>query len=160
MKGSGRSIPLALAGVSAACALAPARERGAELDVLPITTDPASVRAALDQMQRRRPDGEVLYNIASIAAQAAQLHAGIVALRLPASGSIEAGSVVRHGWNVNENLRESTEFVDRILRGASPAELPVRQLVRVEVTLDLRTAREIGIEVPASLRARAARLIE
>lgn len=144
----------------AGIAQAVARERGAMLEQVPITTDPASVRAALKQLQRRPPDGAVLYTSSAIAVQAAALRAGIVALRLPATGMIAAGAVLRHGWSVDEHLRESTEFVDRILRGAKPAELPVRQLMRVEITLDLRTAREIGVEVPASLRLRADRVIE
>ncbi len=141
-------------------AQAAARARGAEYEMLPITADPASVNTALEQLRRRRPDGAVLITSGAIIKQAAALRAGIVALKLPATGLTEAGAVLRHGWNFDELLRESTDFVDRILRGAKPADLPVRQLTRVEVTLNLRTAREIGIAVPRALRARADRVIE
>lgn len=141
-------------------AQAVARDRGAELVVLPISVDAASVQGALDQLRRSRPDGLVLITTPAIAAHAAALREGIVALKLPATGLTSAGAIVRHGWSFDANLRECTEFVDRILRGSKPADLPVRQLMRVEVTLDLRMAREVGIEVPASLRLRADRVIE
>jgi putative ABC transport system substrate-binding protein len=143
-----------------AAAQTAARAKGAELQVLTIDADPASVRAALEQLQRRRPDGLVLLTSGAVIVHAAALRAGIVALKLPATCLTAAGAILRNGWSFDENLRESTEFVDRILRGAKPAELPVRQLMRVEVTLDLRTAHEIGVEVPASLRLRADRVIE
>jgi putative ABC transport system substrate-binding protein len=141
-------------------AQASARAKGAELHVLTIDADPASVRAALEQLRRRKPDGLVLLTSGAVIAHAAALRAGVAALKLPASGLIEAGGILRNGWSFDEHLRESTDFVDRILRGAQPAELPVRQLMRVEVTLDLRMAREIGIEVPPALRVRADRVIE
>jgi putative ABC transport system substrate-binding protein len=137
-----------------------ARANGAELEVLSIDADPATVRVALAQLQRRRPDGLVLLTSGAVIVHAAALRAGIVALKLPATGLTAAGGILRNGWSFDENLRESTDYVDRILRGAKPAELPVRQLMRVEVTLDLRMAREIGVEVPASLRLRADRVIE
>jgi putative ABC transport system substrate-binding protein len=141
-------------------AQAAARAKGAELEVLTITADPASVPAALEQLQRRRPDGLVLLTSGAVVNHAAALRAGIVALKLPATGLTAAGGILRNGWSFNENLRESSDFVDRILRGAKPAELPVRQLMRVEVTLDPGMARAVGVEVPASLRVRADRLIE
>ena len=92
--------------------------------------------------------------------QAAALRDGIVALKLPATGLTAAGAILRNRRSVEENLGESTKIADRILRGARPAELPVRLLMRVEVALDLRMAREIGVELPASLRLRADRVIE
>lgn len=128
--------------------------------MLTLDTDPASVRAVLEQLQRRRPDDLVLTSSGSVIVQAAALRDGIVALKLPATGLTAAGAILRNGRSVEENLGESTEIADRILRGARPAELPVRLLMRVEVALDLRMAREIGVELPASLRLRADRVIE
>lgn len=137
-----------------------ARAKGAELEVLAITAEPTSVRAALEQLQLRRPDGVVLLTSGAVIAHAAGLRAGIIAQKLPATGLTAAGAILRNGWNFDECLRESTDFVDRILRGAIPADLPVRQLMRVEVTLDLGLARAVGVEVPAALRIRADKVIE
>ena len=74
--------------------------------------------------------------------------------------ALRVGAVVRHGADVLASLREAADLVDRILRGARPADLPVRQIRSVTVTLNLGLARELGIEVPASLRIRADEVME
>jgi putative ABC transport system substrate-binding protein len=137
-----------------------AQARGAVLDAVPITADARSVSAAFAGFDRQRPDGLMIANNAATFAQAAALQAGVLARRLPAVGLIEAGAIVRHSVDIRGTVREATEFVDRILRGAAPADLPVRQARSVIVTLHLKRARELGIEVPASLRVRADEVIE
>ena len=67
---------------------------------------------------------------------------------------------LRVGAVVLASLREAADLVDRILRGARPADLPVRQIRSVTVTLNLGLARELGIELPVSLRIRADEVIE
>jgi putative ABC transport system substrate-binding protein len=134
--------------------------RGAVLDAVPITTDPRSVSQAFAGIDRQRPDGLVIFNNAATIAQATALQPGVLARRLPAAGLIEAGAVVRHGVDTRGMVREATEFVDRIFRGAAPADLPVRQARSVIVTLHVKRARELGIELPASLRVRADEVIE
>jgi putative ABC transport system substrate-binding protein len=137
-----------------------AQARGAVLDAVPITADGRSVSAAFAGFDRQRPDGLVILNNAAILAQANSLQAGVLARRLPAAGLIEAGAVVRTHVDVRGNVREAAEVVDRILRGAAPADLPVRQARSVIVTLHLKRARELGIDVPHSLRVRADEVIE
>jgi putative ABC transport system substrate-binding protein len=137
-----------------------ARLKGARLDGHPITTDAQSVERAFGAFERERPDGLVIANNGATLAQAQAIRERVRAQRLPATGLIEAGAVVRHGPDTVASLREAADLVDRILRGAKPAELPVRQIRSVLVTLNLGLARELGIEVPASLRVRANEVIE
>ena len=97
-----------------------------------------------------------------------QLRQEIVAhvrrLRLPAISYIEGiaddGLLMSYGVNVLELYRYSSTYIDKILKGAKPADLPVEQYAKYEFVVNLRTAREIGIKVPQSILARADRVIE
>jgi putative ABC transport system substrate-binding protein len=137
-----------------------ARLKGARLDAVAITTDAHSVEQAFRAFEGERPDALMIANNGATLAQAQGIRERLRVQRLPAAGLIEAGAVVRHSADVLASLREAADLVDRILRGAKPADLPVRQIKSVTVTLNLGLARELGIEVPASLRVRADEVIE
>jgi putative ABC transport system substrate-binding protein len=137
-----------------------ARLKGARLDGVAITTDAHSVEQAFRAFERERPDALMIANSGATLAQAQAIRERVRVQRLPAAGLVEAGAVVRHSADVLASLREAADLVDRILRGAKPADLPVRQIKSVTVTLNLGLARELGIEVPASLRVRADEVIE
>jgi len=95
-------------------------------------------------------------NAAAIA-QLAQRH------RLPSLGSkgfAEAGGLVGYGSLEAEMYRRGAHFVDRILRGAKPGDLPIEQATRFELVLNASTARSIGITFPQAVVLRADRLIE
>jgi putative ABC transport system substrate-binding protein len=145
---------------AAARQLEVARLKGARLDAVAITTDAHSVEQAFRAFEGERPDALMIANNGATLAQAQGIRERLRVQRLPAAGLIEAGAVVRHSADVLASLREAADLVDRILRGTKPADLPVRQIKSVTVTLNLGLARELGIEVPASLRVRADEVIE
>lgn len=76
------------------------------------------------------------------------------------SGFADAGALLTYGAKQTELYRRAAIFVDRILRGASPANLPVEQPTSFELVLNLKAAKSLGLTVPESLLLRADRLIE
>ena len=84
--------------------------------------------------------------------------------RLPAITSLgeyaQAGLLMSYGPNLQDLYRRAANYVDKILRGAKPADLPVEQPSRFELTINAKTAKAIGAKIPASLQLLAADLIE
>ena len=68
---------------------------------------------------------------------------------------LEAGGLVFYAHNEAEQNQRYAAFVDRILRGAKPADLPIEQPTKFELGINLKTAKALGITVPQSLRQRA-----
>jgi len=72
----------------------------------------------------------------------------------------ESGGVMAYGPSVAENFRRAAGYVDRILKGTKPADLPIEQPTTLELMINLKTARALGLTIPQSLLVRAAHLVE
>lgn len=137
--------------------------KGLTLEVLR-ANDLESLRAAFAALKRPLPDGLVVATNAVIV----RLHREIVGelrrLRLPAIsgyfGFVDAGGLLSYGSNSIATYRYAAKFVDQILKGANPADLPVEQVSQFELQVNQKTARELGLKLPPSILVRADRVIE
>jgi putative tryptophan/tyrosine transport system substrate-binding protein len=101
---------------------------------------------------------------ALISANAARINTQALAARLPtmfyARGYLEGGGFMSYGANVPDLSRRSADFVDKILRGAKPGDIPVEQPTTLELVVNLKAAKTLGLELPPTLLARADEVIE
>ncbi len=119
---------------------------------------------AFAQIQAHK--AEVMWAVphALLAAHARKLSELAQQARIPLVGPrrafAEGGGLLSYDNDVREDYRRAAAFVDRILKGAKPAHLPVEQLDRFQLVLNLRAANALGIRIPQAVRARADEVIE
>jgi putative ABC transport system substrate-binding protein len=103
------------------------------------------------------PDGMFLLNRPNIAELAAKY-------RIPAMYGlrehVDAGGLVFYGASLRDSFRRAAAYVDKILKGANPADLPVEQPTKFELVINLKTAKALGLTIPPSLLQRADQVIE
>ena len=119
---------------------------------------------ALVKLRDVHPDGVLVLADPVFLGHAGDIVAFISAQRLIAAYAdrnfVQVGGLLSYGTNYRELFRKAAGYVDRILNGAKPGDLPVRQAERFELVLNLKAAKELGLEVPATLLALADEVIE
>jgi putative tryptophan/tyrosine transport system substrate-binding protein len=74
--------------------------------------------------------------------------------------NVEEGGLISYGISLSENFRRAADYVVKILKGARPGDLPIEFTTKLDLVLNLRTAKTLGLNVPPTLIARADEVIE
>ena len=129
-----------------------------------VASAPGDFAAAVDRLVRQGAQAVVVPTDGMFFAERTKLQELLPPLRLPVAHQyrdfVAAGGLLSYAADLEANFRYAAKFVDKILRGAKPADLPVEQPTQFQLVLNLKTAKALGLTVPNSVRQRADEIIE
>ena len=141
---------------------AAARSLTIELEI--VEADESNLESVLDSLAARGQQGLVVTSDGIYVAQAKVLAERAVKDRLPAMfvyrQQVEDGGLMAYAARTPDLSRRAAFFVDRIIKGAKPADLPIEQPIHFELIINLKSARVLGLDLPATLLAQADEVIE
>ena len=135
---------------------------------LALTIQPWEVRAADDfdrvfaALNKQRPDGVYVTGSPLLGANRKRIADFAIKSQLPSVSSrayVDAGGLMSYGPDLADSYRRVAIYVDKILKGAKPADLPIEQPTKFELVVNLKTAKQIGLTIPPNVLARADRVI-
>jgi putative ABC transport system substrate-binding protein len=140
-----------------------AKTIGVRADLVEVANAEEMSRAFV-AFEKERPAALVVFPGSMIFAVAATMVKSANALRVPAiypfEEMVEAGGLMSYSINIRDSYRRAAYYVDRILKGARPGDLPIEQPVRLTLAVNLKTAKAQGIAIPREIVLRADRVIE
>ena len=150
-----------------ALALQSAR-RGAEMLHVSLTIDEVrdttTLDAAFEKLAKDRPDALLVPGDTFLVSQRSRIAQFAIENKLPSAYTfrehVEAGGLMAYSTNYHDLFRGAAFYVDRILKGSKPADLPVQNPTKFELLVNLKTAKALGIELPLPLLMRVDEVIE
>ena len=125
---------------------------------------PDDMDSAFATVKREKPDALLILGQPFLVGQGPRVAKFAIEQRLPTmvpfEGVVNDGILMSYGSRLIDDIRRIPHYVDRILKGTPPGELPVEQPTRFYLTVNLKTAKAIGLMLPASLLSRADVVIE
>ena len=125
---------------------------------------PSDFAAAFSAMKKDRAGGLIALGSSMFFAERKRIMELAAQSRLPSMASFreyaEAGGLMTYGADLRENFRRSATYVDKILKGAKPGDMPVEQATKFQLIINLKTAKEIGLTIPQSVMQRADEVIQ
>jgi putative ABC transport system substrate-binding protein len=140
-----------------------AKALGMRLDVQEVR-EPKDLDQAFQAAATARAQGVMTLPSHFFATHRARVAELALKTRLPAvsieTGFAEAGGLLSYGPNIPDNFRRLASYVDKVLKGAKPAELPVEQPTKFDLVINLKTANALGLTIPPAVLTRADRVIQ
>jgi len=125
---------------------------------------PSDIEPALSAIKKERANGLIVLSNAITTTYRARIVDFAAENKLPAiypqSPYVDVGGLMSYGPNLPEMGRRAAIYVDKIFKGANPADLPVEQPTKSESVINLKTAKQIGLTIPPNVLARADRVIK
>ncbi len=125
---------------------------------------PADFAGAFSAMTKERAGGVIILTSSMFYAERARIAELAAQSRVPAIYGVkefaETGGLMAYGINIHESFRRAATYVDKILKGAKPGDLPVEQPTKFELVINLTTAKALGLTIPQSLLARTDEVIQ
>ena len=125
---------------------------------------PADIDRAFNALKKDRPSALLLIGDTLLSANQKRIAEFALGNRIPAGYTlrqfVEAGGLMSYGTNFADMWRRAATYVDKILKGAKPADLPIEQPIKFELIINLKTAKQIGLTIPPNVLARADRVIK
>jgi putative tryptophan/tyrosine transport system substrate-binding protein len=119
---------------------------------------------AFAQLSAKSVDGVVLLADSTVIEHSRRIAELAQSARLPTAfqrrENVDAGGLLSYGADINNQFRQAAYYVDRILKGEKPAELPVQQPTKVELVINLKTAKALGLTVPLIMQMTADEVVE
>ena len=133
--------------------------------VLPVDAPtPDGIERGFASMSRERAQAVIILGDSFFDQQERQITALALKHRLPSIFVVrdfaEAGGLMSYGQNQADNFRRAATYVDKILKGAKPGDLPIEQPTKFELVINMKTAKALGITIPQSILVRADKVIE
>jgi putative ABC transport system substrate-binding protein len=129
-----------------------------------VASAPAQLGAAVEQIVRQRSQAVVVLSDGMYYAERAKLQALMQTTRLPVAYALRdhviAGGLLSYAADLAANWRYAAKYVDKILKGAKPADLPIEQPTKFVLVINLKTAKALGLTIPQSLLLRADEVIQ
>jgi putative tryptophan/tyrosine transport system substrate-binding protein len=139
------------------------RARGMQIQFVEVRL-PGELDAAFASIGRERADAVVVSADPMLVSERRRIAELAGRIRVPTiyfdRGFVEAGGLLSYGTDLYTLYRSASTYVDKIIQGAKPADLPVQQPAKFELVINLRTAKALGLAIPPSILLRADRLIE
>ena len=136
---------------------------GLAYDVVGVSA-PDQLESAIERIAKGRPDALVIVHDILTVSQRATIAQTALKHRLAticaSSPFVDAGGLLAYGPNLPAMFKRAAGFVDRIFRGARPADLPIEQPTKFELRVNLRTAKALGLTIPAALLLRADEVLQ
>ena len=125
---------------------------------------PKDIETAFREARKWRADAVLVLGSGLFISQRKQIVELAVKSQLPATYSrpeyVEDGGLMTYGPSINDLFRRAATYVDKILKGAKPADLPVEQPMKFEFIINLKAAKQIGLTIPPNVLVRADRVIK
>jgi putative ABC transport system substrate-binding protein len=142
---------------------AAARTLAVELQLIGVQK-PEEIENAFSTLGRKRAQALIVFQDGMFLARGSQIIALAARSRLPTiyatTALVRGGGLMGYGVNLIEMYRRGVSFVDKILKGAKPGDLPIEQPTQFELVINLKTAKALGLTIPPAVLARADQVIE